>query len=164
MQSFRADEGIETVIERYAGMVYGIALTHTRNQTDAEDVFQEVFLAYHRKNPAFNDEEHRKAWLIRTAINCSKRVLGSSWRRKTVSIEEISDVFTYEAQEQGVVYDALCALPLMYRVALHLFYFEDMTIEQVGKALRAKPGTVKSRLSRGRVLLREKLKGEYFNE
>ena len=121
-------------------------------------------MLYHRKQPAFNDEEHRKAWLIRTTVNCSKRILGSSYRKKTVSIEDIGDVFTYEDPEQGVVYDALCSLPLMYRSVLHLFYFEDMSIDKICKVTRSKPGTVKSRLSRGRAILREKLKGDFFDE
>lgn len=164
MQSFRADESIETVIERYMNMVFCIALTHTRNQADAEDVFQEVFLVYHRKNPAFNEEEHRKAWLIRTTVNCSKQITGSTYRKKTVPMEEACGIFSFDTEEQNLVYDALCELPLIYRMALHLFYFENLTVKEIGKAVRAAPGTVKMRLSRGRALMREKLKGDYFYE
>ena len=55
------------VITRYRTMVYGIALARVRTRADADDVFQEVFLAYFRGAPAFSEEEPRKAWLIQKA-------------------------------------------------------------------------------------------------
>ena len=60
------------VVRTYADMVYKIAVRYTANLTDADDVFSETFLAYFRKERQFNSEEHRKAWLIRVAINCAK--------------------------------------------------------------------------------------------
>ena len=59
------------VVRTYADMVYKIAVRYTANLTDADDVFSETFLAYFRKERQFNSEEHRKAWLIRVAINCA---------------------------------------------------------------------------------------------
>lgn len=62
----------ELVVKTYADMVYKIAYRYTANPTDAEDVFSETFLAYFKKDRAFESEEHRKAWLIRVTINCAK--------------------------------------------------------------------------------------------
>ena len=59
-------EEIEKAIHAYKNMVFGIALTRTGRREDAEDVFQDVFLAYFRRGPVFHEEEHRKAWLINT--------------------------------------------------------------------------------------------------
>ncbi len=68
-----AELDISQIIQKYQNMVYGIAITQLKHRSEADDVFQDVFLTYHRKNPAFESEEHRKAWLIRTAVVICKR-------------------------------------------------------------------------------------------
>jgi len=158
---------IDDVIEAYQSTVYGIALTRTRSRTDADDIFQEVFLAYFRRNPQFREEEHRKAWLINTALNCSKKCLRQR-ARAGIPIEEVpKEVFVFEAPEDTALFDALCALPEPYRTVLHLFYWEDMPADRIAKALGRRAGTVRMQLSRGRELLREHMlqmqqEGEFF--
>ena len=82
------DCSIEVLIERYRQLIYGIALSGTGNAHDAEDVFQETFLAYYRAKKSFRSEEHRRAWLIRTACNHCKKITGSTWRKRTVSLRK----------------------------------------------------------------------------
>ena len=130
---------LEKVMDRYQNMVYGLALARTGSTADAEDVFQEVFLAYFRTGKTFREEEHRKAWLLRTAVNMSRRVTSATYRKKQ-------------------------ALPENYRLPIYLFYFEELSTDEIAKALSIRPGTARMRLSRGRDLLRELLKGEYFDE
>ncbi|MDR1183743.1 MAG: sigma-70 family RNA polymerase sigma factor [Coriobacteriales bacterium] len=157
-------------IALYRDMVYAIALTHTRSRFDAEDVFQEVFLAYHRKQPLFDDNERCKAWLIVTTLNCSKQVTAGAWRSKVVPIngeridERVDASFHFRTDEQDAVFSALQELPSRYRTVLHLFYFEDMSISQIASVLDIEAGTVKVQLSRGRAQMRDRLKGAYFNE
>ena len=159
---------IDDVIEAYQSTVYGIALTRTGSQADADDIFQEVFLAYFRRNPAFREEDHRKAWLINTTINCTKKHLRQR-RRAGVPLEELpEEAIVFYAPEDTALYDAMRALPEPYRTAMHLFYFEDMPAERIAKALDQRPGTVRMQLTRGRVLLREQYcnlqsKGEYLD-
>ena len=62
----------EAMVKKYADMVYRLALVRTGNSWDADEVFQEVFLRYFRKKPVFTDENHRKAWLLKVTVNCSK--------------------------------------------------------------------------------------------
>ena len=165
MQLFRADGSIEEVIEKYTTMVYGIALTHVKNHTDADDVFQEVFLIYYQKGKTFNDEEHRKAWLINTTLNCCKKNLGNTWRKKTLPFEDFSDkIFQFASEEENSVYTALCELPAKYRIVLHLFYYEDLSVQEISRALKIRAGTVRMQLTRGREMIRNKLKGDYFYE
>ena len=76
------------LIDRYQNMVYGLALARTGSREDADDVFQEVFLALFRSGKTFREEEHRKAWLLRTTLNQSRRVTSSTWRNRTVPLEE----------------------------------------------------------------------------
>jgi len=159
-----------SVVARYRDMVYAIALTHTRDKTDADDVFQEVFLAYHRKLPVVRDEEHRKAWLIVTAVNCAKQVTASSWRRKTVPLPvegaeaAVPATFTFKTEQQDAIFRAMSALPEAQRTAMHLFYFEDLPIARIAELLDLELGAVKMRLSRGRELMRGQLQGAYFND
>ena len=68
-------------VERYGDMVWRLALARTADRHDAEDVFQEVFLRYIRHAHRLADEDHRRAWLIRCTINCSKSLLAAPWRR-----------------------------------------------------------------------------------
>jgi len=153
------------VVEEYQGLVYGLALSRTGNKFDADDVFQDVFLIYFRKNIAFRDDEHRKAWLIRTTLNCSKRALHSTWRRKTAPLEE-SHGLTYQftSGEESEVFLAMRELPEKYRMVLHLFYFEDLPTEQIADALGISGANVRMRLKRGRDMMRDIIKEEYSFE
>ena len=163
--TFVQNESLETVIQRYKGTVYSVALSYVNSRDDADDIFQEVFLIYFRTNPQFNDEEHRKAWLIRTTINCSKRVVDSTYRKRTVPLDEMEEEsFEFQTKEENAVYIALQALPEKYRTVLHLFYFEDMSIDMICKVLDLKSSTVKVQLMRGREMMKEKLKEEGYND
>ena len=74
-------------LERYGDMVYRIALLHMKNQSDAEDVFQQVFLRLVRYAGTIEGEEHLKHWLIRVTVNCCKKQCASSYRRRTVPMD-----------------------------------------------------------------------------
>ena len=159
--TFVQDESIETIIQRYKGTVYGVALSYTNNQADADDIFQEVFLIYYKSKPEFNSEEHRKAWLIRTTMNCSLRVVESTYRKRVVPMEEMEEgSFEFKTKEENAVYIALRELPEKYRVVLQLFYFEDMSIDQIAQTLNLSKSNVKVQLMRGREMMKEKLRKE----
>ena len=111
--------------------------------------------------PDFQSEEHIKAWLIRVTLNCSKSIFTTSWHKKTVPLSEREDMPVFDTNEKSDVYYAVAELPQKYRAVIHLFYYEDMSVEQISKYLKANPSTVKSQLSRGRKMLGEKLKGGY---
>jgi RNA polymerase sigma-70 factor (ECF subfamily) len=158
---FSTDDHINEVLTRYSNMVYRLALSRTKNIADAEDILQEVFFRLINKKPEFESEEHRKAWLIRVTVNCSSKLLTSAWFRRTVPLEE---ELKFETKEKSDVYYAVLELPLKYRTAIHLFYYEDMSIAQISHVLSVKESTIKSHLLRARQLLKIKLKGEFDNE
>jgi RNA polymerase sigma-70 factor (ECF subfamily) len=87
-KSMQADDEINEVVNKYNDMVYKLALSRTKNEADADDVFQEVFCRYFRSNTQFQSEEHKRAWLIRVTINCSNKLFSSAWFRKTVPLED----------------------------------------------------------------------------
>ena len=161
----RAGGEMDSILDRYQDMVYGLALARTGSRTDADDVFQEVFLAYYQSGKVFRDEEHRKAWLLRTTVNQSRRVTASSWRRKTVPLSEREDTpVQFREPEETRVWEALQALAEDYRLPIYLFYFQELSTQEIAKILAIRPGAVRMRLTRGREQLREKLKGEFFDE
>jgi RNA polymerase sigma-70 factor (ECF subfamily) len=157
----RTGDGIDEVVERYSALVYRLALTHVKSPHDAADVFQEVFLRYIRKERAFESEEHRRAWLIRVTVNRCKSLKSSAWFRRT---ERLNDSMVYEDEELSDLMYYLRLLPPKYRSAVYLFYVEDYSVKQIAEALGSKEGTVKSRLSRARAMLRDELKGEFGYE
>ena len=71
--------------------------------------------------------------------------------------------FQFETKEENAVYVAMQELPEKYRIVLHLHYFEDMSVDQISKALDLKPSTVKVQMMRGREMMKEKLKEEAYD-
>jgi len=160
IQSLYTDDNIDEVINEYLNMVFRLALAHMKNKQDAEDVTQDVFLRYISKTRIFASEEHRRNWLIRVTINrCNS--LWSAWFRKT---EPLNESMIFEEKEHNDLFEYLSLLPHKYRTVIHLFYCEGLSIKQISDALNAKESTVRTWLTRARAILREKLKGEFFNE
>lgn len=158
---YQWNTGVDGVVDAYAAMVYRLALTRVRTVPDAEDVFQEVFLRYFEKERTFENEEHRKAWLIRVTILCSRKFWSAPFRRRTVPLDE---TLPFEMPEESAVHAALLSLPAKYRTALHLFYFEGFSANEIATATGGRPAAVRMQLTRGRAMLREKLKGDYPDE
>lgn len=147
----------ETAFNTYSDMVWRLALTKTGSKYTADDLLQEVFLKFIRKNPKFYDEKHCKAWLIRVTINISNNILNSAWNKRR---EELDENFFTEIQETSEVYSEVLKLPEKYRTAIHLHYYEGYSVEEISKICKTKQATVKTWLHRGRKQLEELLKGE----
>lgn len=156
-EKFIQNMSIEELINRYSRTIFRLAFSKTRNRSDAEDITQDVFLKYMKSKPKFNDEEHRKAWLMKVTINTSKTLLMSAWFRKTTMMEEADDIVT-ELNEKSEVYYAVLKLPTKYRQIVHLFYYEDMSIESISQITGMKTSTIKSQLHRARLMMKDSLK------
>lgn len=147
------------IIKRNSDMVYRLAFSQMKNKSDADDVYQEVFFRYIKRNPAFENEEHEKAWFIRVTLNCSKTTLKSFWHTK---IEELDDSFEDVAVETEDLSFALGKLPKKHRAVIHLFYYEDMSTADIAKALSVSEGNVRMLLTRARRALKEILEKESY--
>ena len=148
---------LELLIDRYQKNLFAAAFNVCANAQDAEDVVQDTFLQYYSANKQFTDEEHIKAWLLRVAINKAKDVTRRSRRKNTVSLEELTTEIPFEDPAVETFFDEVMNLPERYRVAIHLFYYEDMAVKDIANCLQLSEGSVKMRLSRGRDLLKERL-------
>ncbi|MED9902933.1 MAG: sigma-70 family RNA polymerase sigma factor [Lachnospiraceae bacterium] len=159
----------DEIIEKYADMVYRTALQAVRNREDAQDVFQEVFMRLVRYRDRISSEEHLKAWLLRVTINCAKKQQGSFWKRKVFAAWQEEDCTPDENAEavyekienaDSPVVSAVDGLPERYRSVIYLFYYEGMSVCEIGNILGEKETTIKSRLHRAREILKIRLKGE----
>ncbi|MEG0895079.1 MAG: sigma-70 family RNA polymerase sigma factor [Oscillospiraceae bacterium] len=158
-QSLRTDDCIEKVIKYYSTMVYNLAFAKTGTKHDADDVFQEVFLRYIKHSPNFQSEQHRKAWLIRVTINCSNKFFSSFWQK---NMQTLNDDISFEIQDSITLYNELQKLPIKYREVIHLFYYEDMSIEEISFILKRKKSTIRTQLTRARAILKNFMKEEDY--
>lgn len=154
---------MERIIRTYADMVYRLAYAIMRNPTDADDVFQDVFLKYAEKAPAFSSEEHRKAWLIRVTINRCRSHFRSGWWRRMRPLDEASQPIAPPPPDPALS-EALDRLPQRYRTVIHLFYFENYDTQEIAALTHQRPSTVRSQLTRARTMLRALLEGESPHE
>lgn len=152
----------DRIVELFADTVWCVALSRTGREEAAQEVFQEVFLRYFEKERIYENDEHRKAWLIRTTLICCQRYLSSYFRDNLLPLEEVADLSTQEIEESGELYTALLRLPPKYRIPIVLYYLEELPTEQCLQILKLKPAAFRKRLSRGRELLKKYLKGEDY--
>ena len=154
--SFELNESVRRALGLYSQSLIKIAFAYLKNTADAEEVAQDVFLAYLLKRPVFENGEHEKAWLIRTTINKSKNRLKAGWFR---SRNPVPEDLSYLPKEESDVLQAVLSLDKKYRIPIHLHYYEGYSIQEIAAILEAKPATVGTWLARGRALLKEKIGG-----
>ncbi len=142
----------ELIFKRNCDTVFRIAYLRTSNIHDSEDIMQEVFLRFIKNEPYFENEQHEKAWFIRTTINRTNSFFTSAWRRRTVALEE--DIVHYDDYNDGSVLDAVMKLPKDMATAIHLFYYEDLSIKEISDTMKKSESAIKSLLFRGRQILK----------
>ncbi|QOR35053.1 sigma-70 family RNA polymerase sigma factor [Clostridium sp. 'deep sea'] len=148
---------INKIVEDYSDMVLRLAYMYVKNISDAEDITQEVFIKFFNSKIEFRDKEHIKAWLITVTKNAAKDNVKSWWKRMTSIFE---DNFTVTDNYFGSdVIKQVLDLPLKYRDIIYLYYYEGYSTVEIAKKLSMKEATVRTRLSRGRSLLKIELGG-----
>lgn len=159
VQKYQID--YEYVMEKYADMVYRIAITITGSPEDARDAFQETFLRLVKNKDKIHDEEHLKAWLIRVVSNCSKSIITNPWNKHTQGLDE-TNVQAVTVENSDFLLQEIKNLPSNYAIPLYLFYYEDCSLKEIESILGKNVNTVKTLLRRGRNALKKRLeKGEF---
>lgn len=176
----RQREELQLKIDDYSDMLFKLVFLRLQNRQDAEDVVQEVLYQYIKQDGHFENEEHEKAWLIRVALNACRKLRRSAWYRYR-SPQEPADELVYIGQDPEaagkeanapeadilrketnvMVLKAVMDLPLKYRDVIHLFYYEELSVNQIARITGRKVSTVTSQLTRGRELLRQALKEDF---
>ncbi len=143
------------VLRTYADMVYRVAVRNTHEIADAEDVFSDTFLAYFTKKPEFENEEHRKAWLLRVAINRSRNIHRA--QKKNAKLDE--DIAAVEREYDRVelatdLKEALSRMSSDYREVICLYYLQELSVHEIAQVLDKNESTIRTQLSRARKQLR----------
>ena len=157
------EERFEQKYNEYGEMLYRIAFLFVANESDAEDILQEVFMKLLYEPPEFKSGEHEKAWLIKVTQNKCKNLLKAA-HRKNLSINEL--IIPGVSADDDLRMDVLrqiILLPLKYKSAVILYYYNDYSVEQIAKALHITRSAVKMRLKKGREILKKELE-EYGHE
>lgn len=157
-------QSLHELAAMYQDNLFAAAYNICRNAQDAEDVIQDTFIQYHTTKKEFENEQHIRAWLIRVAINKAKNVTRTFWRRNKVSIEDYMETLTFETPESADLFETVMQLPEKYRIVIHLYYYEDYAVSEIADILKLSESNVKTRLSRGRAMLRKELEGEWVDD
>lgn len=146
---------LECLYKQHFRLVWNISLTFLKNPADTEDAVQETFLRLLREDARFQSEEHIKAWLIHTAKNVCRDELRKH-RRRELPLEEAQNPAAGTSRIDETL-EAVRKLPEHYRAAIYLFYYEGLSVEQIGRLLDRRETTVRSDLCRGRARLKKLL-------
>lgn len=159
----RDDETIERAISEHGDVVWRVCRMRLGQQADAQDAFQETFLAYATHDEvAFADAGHERAWLIRVATNTCIDLLRSSAHGTTSLDDAFSETPSSEPSDDPgsalwEVSDALATLPAEQRQALYLTVGEGYPATEVAEMMGVPANTVYSWVARGKQRLREVL-------
>lgn len=162
----------EEIIETYSDIVLFLARSRTNQPSDAEDVFQEVFLKYIRKKPVFSSSEHAKAWFIKVTINTCK----SMYRRVEFTkrdhesedtLEQIPDDtdFLQTIESKAVFEQQLSQIKPRYREVMMLHFDCGFTLREIGRLIGESESNVKALMARGKQqYIKLVVKGDDNNE
>jgi RNA polymerase sigma-70 factor (ECF subfamily) len=154
-----ASQSIEEIYMRHADMVYSVSFSYMKNTEDTKDIVSEIFLKLLQKKIRFNDAEHEKAWLLRTAVNLCKDSL-KNWRRKNENIDDYENLSGANPFDADETYKIVMELPERYKAVIYLHYYEGYTSKEIGKMLKKPQSTILSHLREARKLLKEVLENE----
>ena len=179
------ENAFDEIVSRYANKIYGFALRITRNSSDAEEVFQEVFLTLTKKLDTFRGESKFSSWLYRITVNASYMYLRSQKKHESnISLENYypydekgtlmgrvmekdwssrPDIIIFSNEALKIIDKSINELPESYRTVFHLRDVEGLSNEEVADILEISIPAVKSRLHRARLFLRDRL-SDYFHE
>lgn len=183
---------IQTVITMHSGMVYRLAYAMMKNRYDADDIYQEVFLRYIRRKPSFQSTEHARAWLLKVTINCCKnhwkmpwadgRMVPFEWQEGQYDFGDdqgrgIQGIGTgsslpgtdpgqqiQERHRREVLRRMVGRLPEKYRLVIHLYYYEELSTEEIAGLLRRRASTVRTQLTRAREMLKDILEKSGYGD
>jgi RNA polymerase sigma-70 factor (ECF subfamily) len=172
---------LEALMGRHAGRVYRLAFGITRNPADAEEVVQDVFLTVVRKGGGFEGQAALATWMYRVTMNAALNRRRGKRRELEVSLEEHLPTYTEDGHRAGdrsdllvdwsstpedralsgesrrILESAIDSLPEHYRAVLILRDVEELSNEEVASIVGDSLASVKSRLHRARMALREQL-------
>ena len=174
------ENAIREVAEAYGSKIYQLAFRYLRNKEDAEEVTQDVLYKVHRKIDAFRGDAALSSWIYRITFNAAmsrlrtvkyqraqnddlQTVVGDgdemtrTARKEIADWSDMADERVFRSQLRRRVFNAILALPAIYRAPVMLRDIQGLSTEEASAMLHVKDQTLKSRLHRGRLILRKQL-------
>jgi RNA polymerase sigma-70 factor (ECF subfamily) len=176
------DTAVQELTERYGPRIYQLALRHMKNREDAEEVTQDVLMKVYRKIGAFRGDSALSSWIYRITFNTSMSRLRNTRLARAADAELDRAIAMQEASDERrtppqaadwshlpddellrtqlryAINEAIAELPEIYRAPVVLRDIQGLTTEEASSRLKLKDQTLKSRLHRGRLMLRDRLR------
>lgn len=160
---------IDEVMTKYGQDILQLVYSYVKNREIAEDLTQDIFIKCYKSLHTYTGKSKLRTWLWRIAINHCKDYLKSWYYRKVVMTDVEPDTHKTQKElvEQVVVQretddeliSAIMELPIKYREVIYLFYYEELPLKEIAVVTDTGNNTVKTRLKRGKELLKERLEG-----
>ena len=159
---------IDQYINRYGKRLYGLCLTLCANPSEADDLYQDTWIRVIKNISQYDNTREFEPWLTQICVNIYRNTLrrivrspifngfSSNEEKETV----IGSVSSAPSEDYTELHEAIDRLPEKLRVTIILFYFRDMDLRSTAQVLGIPVGTVKSRLSKSKILLKEALRLE----
>lgn len=153
------------LVDQYQAILLQICFMYLHDRDMAEDAVQETFLKAYRTMAAFRGECSEKTWLTRIAINTCRDMRRSAWFRhmeRHVTPEEVTSipVLPVEDDHAEALAQAIVKLPPKYKEVILLYYYQDMTMQEIAELLDIAVSSVSGRLKRACARLRKLLEKE----
>lgn len=145
----------EQNIREYAPNMYRLALAMLRNKQDAEDTVGEAVLRAYEKRRTLRDQERFKPWIMQITANEARKIYRRN--KRIVPVEDMEAYMPVFRSESHELWDVVMGMDQAYREVIMLYFYERFSVREISTVLRIPEGTVKSRLFRGKKLLREEL-------
>ena len=145
------------IMDQLGNAILRLAYSYLHNMEDAEDILQETLIKFVTTKPVFENEKHRKAWLLTVAANLAKNRIEYNRVRSSEELnEEIAGAAPEEEEDDlSYVWEAVKKLPDNQREVIHLFYQEGYKTAEIADILGRKEATIRSDLKRARDKLKE---------
>ena len=168
MQEFSPeDRQLTELAEMYQEDLLRVCFLYLQDQGLAEDAVQETFLKAYHALPWFRGNSNPKTWLTRIAVNTCRDIRRTFWFRRVRGNEMPEWIVSCKSnvsEEAIAVSMEIARLPAKLKEAVLLYYYQDMTVNEIAEALGVSQSSVSERLKRAKEKLRLALKGVYFLE
>ena len=160
------EDGLARLIDDWGDRLLRLCTLYLGDVHLAEDAVQETLLRAWRNADRFRGTGSEITWITRIAINVCKSCLRSPWKRRRAPAEELDKLLAPadDPQVDDTLPRAITALPRPYREVIILHYYQELKAREIADILHINVSTVTARLSRARNMLRESLKGWYYDE
>ena len=158
----RRDQTIERLITQYQTSLLRLCYMQLQDQALAEDAVQETFLKAYKGFDSFRGDSSEKTWLTRIAVNTCRDFQRGGWFKHTDRrvTPDMLPVGTVQPDTEDLDLSlAVMKLPRKMREAILLYYYQDMSTEEIAETLGIAQSSVSNRLRRGREKLRKLLEG-----